>query len=223
MWRDEHPLIRKWIESAMRKLCKVQCVSREHNYIMRERSCLLTIVAAGLLAVAAPIVGLHFLKLSITRSFSVPQFGKESALNGGTRSDQDFQYSTLDGKIQRISQLKGKVVFVNFWGTWCIRCVAEMPTVQKLYDQFKDDPSIVFIIASRLDTPERVRWYAKYGHYDLPFYTIRDQDIPQTMQFSQYPTTFIYAKDGSMAEHQIGGANWDDPRVVEFIHSLENR
>lgn len=164
----------------------------------------------------------HVLTARVRRNFHTPQFTEQASLNGPL-SDYDFRYSTLDGQVLHVSQLKGKVVFVNFWGTWCIGCVVEMPTVQKLYDQFKNDPSVVFVIASRLDTPARVRWYARHEHYDLPFYTIKDLDIPQAMRFNQYPATFIYAKDGTVAEHHIGGANWNDPRVVDFLHSLENR
>lgn len=119
------------------------------------------------------------------------------------------------------SELRGKVVFVNFWATWCIRCVAEMPTIQKLYDSLKNDPSVVFVIASRLDTPARVRLYAKYGHYDVPFFTVKDSDIPPSLQFNQYPTTFIFAKNGSLAETQVGGADWSDPSVVDSIRKLE--
>jgi thiol-disulfide isomerase/thioredoxin len=190
---------------------------------MRKRSWLLAIVVALLFAIAIPLAGLHFLRLRILRSFSVPRFGNETVLNSKVRSDYDFQHSSLDGRVHRISQLKGKVVFANFWGTWCIRCVAEMPTIQELYNKFKNDDSVVFIIASRLDSPRRVRFYAKRGHYDMPFYTVRDEDIPEAMQFSQYPTTFIYAKDGSIAEHQIGGADWNDPKVFRFIHEQEKK
>lgn len=51
----------------------------------------------------------------------------------------DFRYSDLDGQVRQISALKGKAAFDNFLGTWCIPCVAEMPTIQKLYDNFWND------------------------------------------------------------------------------------
>jgi thiol-disulfide isomerase/thioredoxin len=190
---------------------------------MQKNRWFLTALIVVVLAATVGFAAFHFVKTRIARSFSAPDFGQQISLKSGTKSDYDFRYSTLDGKVRTVSQLKGKVVFVNFWGTWCIRCVVEMPNIQKLYNKLKNDNSVVFVLASRLDTPERVRWYARYNHYDLPFYTIRDQDIPTAMQFNQYPTSFIYDKSGSIVEEQIGGADWDDPKVVKYLQTLEDQ
>ncbi|MEK6396797.1 MAG: redoxin domain-containing protein, partial [Terriglobus sp.] len=76
----------------------------------------------------------------------------------------DLAFQTLDGQERHLSDYKGKVVFLDLWGTWCIQCVAEMPTVQALYDRYKNDPEVVFLIVSRLDTPQRVEHYAHLGH-----------------------------------------------------------
>lgn len=186
------------------------------------KSRLIGAVAALLLVVAAGLVFLRVLEAKIAHSFKTPQIAQSTQPHAKPLPDYNFAYSSLDGRTHHLSELHGKVVFVDFWGTWCIRCVAEMPTIQKLYDALKNDPSIVFVIASRLDTPGRVRLYAKYGNYDLPFYTLEDADIPQSMQFNQYPTTFIFAKDGSLAERQVGGADWSAPSVVTSIRNLEN-
>lgn len=167
-------------------------------------------------------VVLRVLEAKITYSFKTPQIGQSTQPQAKPPRDYNSTYSSLDGRTHHLSELHGKVVFVNFWGTWRIRCVAEMPTIQKLYHSLKNDPSLAFVIASRLDTPARVRLYAKYGNYDLPFYTVEDSEIPQSLQFNQYPTTFIFAKDGSLAETQVGGADWSDPSVVASIRKLEN-
>ena len=172
--------------------------------------------------IAAGFLALRILVARITRSFKTPEIAESTQLRAKPVADYNFTYSSLDGRVHHLSELRGKVVFVNFWGTWCVRCVAEMPTIQTLYDLLKDDSSVVFVIASRLDTPARVRLYARYGHYNLPFYTVEDSDIPESLQFNQYPTTFIFAKDGSLAETQVGGADWSAPSVVASIRKLEN-
>lgn len=174
----------------------------------------ITILAVAVLAVLC----LKFLESRISANFTSPPLHQSLP-----QQNYDFKYASLDGAKHNLSQLKGKVVFVNFWGTWCIRCVAEMPTIQTLYNDLKNDPAIAFVIASRLDTPQRIHLYARYGHYDLPFYMVSDADIPQAMVFNQYPTTFIFAKDGSLAERQIGGADWSSPSVIQFIRQLENK
>jgi thiol-disulfide isomerase/thioredoxin len=134
----------------------------------------------------------------------------------------DFPFRTLDGNAERLSDMKGKVIFVDLWGTWCIQCVAEMPTVQDLYNHYRNDPDVAFLIISRLDSPATVRRYAQRHHYDLPFYTMDDTSIPASMQLNQFPATFLYAPDGSLAARHTGAADWSSPQVVAFIDGLEN-
>lgn len=154
-------------------------------------------------------------KYLVTKRLKAPEVPKE------LKANYDFRYATLEGEEKHVSELKGKVVFVNFWGTWCIPCVAEMPTVQQLYNQFKADTNVVFVIASRQDSPDKIRSFAKKHSYDLPFYTITDEDIPVAMRFNQYPATFIYGKDGDIAMKHINGANWSDTSVIRYIQKLE--
>lgn len=96
-----------------------------------------------------------------------------------------------------------------------------MPTVQALYDRFEHDPMVVFLIVSRLDTPQRVEHYARLGRYSLPFFVTRDEDVPPSMYFQQYPATFIYSRDGRIVAQHAGGADWDDPSVSAFINGLK--
>jgi thiol-disulfide isomerase/thioredoxin len=134
---------------------------------------------------------------------------------------EDFYFRTLDGNERRLSETKGRVVFVDLWGTWCIQCVAEMPTVQKLYDRYRNDPDVAFLIISRLDSAAAVRRFAAMHHYDLPFYTMDDANIPRSMRLNQYPATFLYAPDGSLAAQHAAAADWSDPSVAAFIDGLK--
>ncbi len=133
----------------------------------------------------------------------------------------DLVYRTLDGQPQHLASIKGKVVFLDLWGTWCIQCVAEMPTVQKLYDHYRNDPNVQFLIVSRMDSPSTVRRYARQNDFDLPFYLTEDQDIPTSMQLHQFPSTFIYAKDGTLVTKHIAAADWSDSSVIAFIDKLK--
>ncbi|HEU5341055.1 TlpA disulfide reductase family protein [Edaphobacter sp.] len=135
----------------------------------------------------------------------------------------DFVFNTLDGQAEHLSALRGQVLFVNLWGTWCIQCVAEMPTVQTLYNHYRDDPHVRFLVISRLDSPATVRTWAERHRLDLPFYTMRDEDIPRSMRLNQYPATFLYGKDGQLVAVHVGAADWSAPEVVRFIDGLERR
>jgi thiol-disulfide isomerase/thioredoxin len=135
----------------------------------------------------------------------------------------DFVFHTLDGKDAKLSDYKGKAVFLDLWGTWCLQCVAEMPTVQKLYDHYRSDPKVVFLIVSRMDTPQAVERFARRGGYHLPFYVTRDEDVPASMYLQQYPATFLYTPGGTLAAHHAGGADWSDESVIRFIDDLKSR
>ena len=80
-----------------------------------------------------------------------------------------------------------------------------MPTVQALYDRYKHDLEVDFLIVSRRDSPQSVEHYARLGHYSLPFFVTRDEDIPPSMYFHQYSATFLYSKDGRIPPSMQAG------------------
>ena len=139
----------------------------------------------------------------------------------GPEPATDLVFRTLDGQPQHLLPVHNQVVFVDLWGTWCIQCVAEMPTVQQLYNHYRNDPQVKFLIISRMDTPAAVRRYAHRNHLDLPFYVTRDNEIPRSMWLNQFPSTFIYSKDGSLVSKHTGAADWSAPSVISFIDRLK--
>jgi len=177
-------------------------------------------IAAGLLSLLliAACTGLLLFKLVEDR---VAARMRPPALQRTPEAASDMTYRTLDGEVEHLSATKGQVVFLNLWGTWCIGCVAEMPTVQRLYDHYRNDPQVKFLIVSRLDSAERVGAYARRNHFSLPFCVTRDADIPASMEFNQYPATFVFAKDGTMVSKHLGAADWSDSSVVQFIDRLK--
>ncbi len=132
---------------------------------------------------------------------------------------RDFAYHTLDGEEQHLMASKGKVLFVNRWGTWCAPCVAEMPSIQKLYDRYKDDPAVKFLIISSRDSASDVRTFALHHNLHLPFYLEEEADIPGLSVFT-FPTTSIYGKDGTVAARYVGDADWSAPAVIAQIEKL---
>lgn len=136
---------------------------------------------------------------------------------------EDFAFKTLDGTTKHLADFKGKTVFLDLWGTWCIQCVAEMPTVQALYDRHRRDPNFVFLIVSRMDSPAKVKAYAQRNGYTLPFYTMEDADIPRSMQLNQYPATFLFAPDGSLVARHVGAADWSAPAVDQLLQDTKRQ
>jgi thiol-disulfide isomerase/thioredoxin len=142
-----------------------------------------------------------------TASFPAPTLQREGA--------DHLAFATLDGSPVSPSSLKGKVVFVNLWATWCGPCKAEMPAIQKLYGHFRNNPNVEFVIASEQDSAQAVRELAQALKLQLPFYVYTNEG-PGTV-----PTTLILAKNGSVAVKHEGAADWSDPSVITFIEQLE--
>src|ERR1700756_4954070 len=168
----------------------------------------------GILAVGGLLAFFKIVQHRIASRLAPPMLERESL------TIPDFPYRTLDGQLRHVSASKGRIVFLNLWGTWCIQCVAEMPTVQKLYDHYRNDPQVEFLIVSRLDSAWAVRAYASRNHLKLPFYITQDEDVPGSMYLAQFPATFIYARDGSIAAHHAGASDWSNKSVIEFIDKL---
>jgi thiol-disulfide isomerase/thioredoxin len=177
----------------------------------------IALILALLIAVAACVIvaGFKFFQHRIAAREHAPhlQFHPEPAT--------DLVFRALDGQPQHLLPTNNQVVFLDLWGTWCIQCVAEMPTVQTLYNHYRNDPQVRFLIVSRLDTPASVRRYAHRNHLDLPFYVTRDDDIPASMHLNQFPATFIYSRDGRLVSKHTGAANWSAPSVIAFIDRLK--
>jgi len=174
-----------------------------------------TLLLLLIFAVGAGLAFFHYATHKVAGQLKPPHLVAEST------PASDLIFHTLDGQPRHLADYKGKVVFLDLWGTWCIQCVAEMPTVQKLYLRYKDNPQVVFLIVSRMDSATTVERYAHRNNYTLPFYLTRDEDVPPEMYLHQYPATFLYAKDGTLAARHAGGADWFSSSVIKFIDSLK--
>jgi hypothetical protein len=95
-----------------------------------------------------------------------------------------------------------------------------MPSIQKLYDRYKDDPDVKFLIIASRDSASDVRTFALHHNLNLPFYLEEDTDTTG-LDFSTFPTTSIYGEDGTLVSKHAGGADWSAPAVVAQIEKLK--
>ena len=116
------------------------------------------------------------------------------------------------------SQSRGKIVFINFWATWCKPCVQEMPSIQNLYDNMKDE-DIVFLIVSR-ENIETVQSFIEKEQYNFPVYHLPEKDLPNVFKTNGIPATFILDREGVIVYKHVGSANWDDESCRSFLQEL---
>ncbi len=134
--------------------------------------------------------------------------------------DYGFRIKDLTGSPVNFDQFKGKVVFINIWATWCGPCRAEMPTIQSLFETI-DSPNIAFVILSidRERDKGKMISYLKEKQFSFPVFQPAGP-LPEMMQVSSIPTTFIIAKDGRIASREVGTTNFNTPKFRKFLAKL---
>ena len=147
------------------------------------------------------------------KAFPAPFFPKP-----WTRSLERWSVRPLGGPPVTLGELKGKVVFLNFWSTGCAPCVAEMPGIENLFASLKDE-QVVFLIATAEDE-QTVRHFLNKHPFRVPVY-LYGEDLPTEFQLRGFPTTLILDRNGAMVFRHSGPANWDDENARKFIRSLE--
>jgi len=134
----------------------------------------------------------------------------------------DFELESLDSSMIKLSSYKGKVVFLNFWATWCPPCIEEMPSMQKLYDHFKDRGLEMIAVNLQEDKAAVKKFFDKHG---LTFTAVLDKTGRVGSQYGarNIPTTYIIDRDGFVIAGTIGGKEWYTPEMIGFFESLLKR
>ena len=131
-----------------------------------------------------------------------------------------IRFRDVKGKVIDLGDLKGKVIFLNFWATWCPPCIAEMPGVNKLYEKFKNDPNVVFILADADGDLKKSQHFMDRKGYALPVYSI-SSEIPDILFQGSLPTTVVFDKQGRISYNESGAANYSDQKFIAFINRLK--
>ena len=147
-----------------------------------------------------------------------PSVNEQGTANKLGTADYSLVFDNLEGGTYNFSVAKGKVVFLNLWATWCPPCVAEMPAIQELYDKYKDNRQVEFLMISNED-PQKVARFIKRKGYTFPVY-INHYQLPQAFQTNSIPTTFVVSKSGDIVINQVGAANWSGSKMLETMDRL---
>ena len=135
---------------------------------------------------------------------------------------RDFKLLDLNGNMVSLSDLKGKIVFLNFWTTWCPQCRYEMPLMQNLYMHFKNKDFAM--VAINLNEPAFVvKKYFK--DHKLTFTALLDSinELAAPFGIRGIPTTYIIDKDGGLIGKAIGSRRWDSQASLALFERLISR
>ena len=134
----------------------------------------------------------------------------------GKRVSLDFTVRTLeDEKVNLEQHSAGRVVFLNFWATWCGPCVAEMPSIGKLFEQFGERMSFACLSS---EDAHAIRSFLSNHEYSFPVY--RCEEDPPDFDTDGIPTTFVLSPSREILLKHIGSADWADDTVIAFIQGV---
>ncbi|WP_374957679.1 TlpA family protein disulfide reductase [Gilvibacter sp.] len=136
-----------------------------------------------------------------------------------TLNTYHWPLKTLSGEDVNFVESEGKVVVVNFWATWCPPCIAEMPALQKLYDDYNEKVEFYFVSN---ESAEKLKAFMQKKGYELPVY-IQEYAAPKGLRSNALPTTAVIDKSGKVVLLETGAKAWDAPEFYLFLDDLLSR
>ncbi|MBI4462391.1 MAG: TlpA family protein disulfide reductase [Acidobacteria bacterium] len=130
----------------------------------------------------------------------------------------DFHF-TWNGQTQRLSELRGQVVVLNFWATWCPPCVDEMPSLERLYRKLSERGVVVLGVSVDTDAAAYER-FLRENHITFPNYRDPKGEIARRYGTWMFPETYIINRDGRVDRKIVGPHEWDNPEILFYLAQL---
>jgi peroxiredoxin len=132
----------------------------------------------------------------------------------------DFVLADIDGNQYRLSDYRGQVVIINFWATWCPPCRAEMPSMQRAWQQLEKEGILMLGINVGEDEDTIFPFTANYP-VEFPLLMDQDSRVINQWPVRGLPTTFVVSPEGKITYRAIGGREWDDPDLLAMVRALK--
>ncbi|MCF6245759.1 MAG: TlpA family protein disulfide reductase [Desulfobacula sp.] len=163
-----------------------------------------------------------FLLMIISLPLLISACGQGAAILKVGDPAPDFSLVDRQGKTWVLSELKGQVVFINFWATWCPPCLKELPSMQKLYTSLPKDKFKMLAILNK-DKVSLADFVTKQKGITMP--VLDDaQNVAGTKYFlTGLPESFVVDQQGILVEKFIGPAQWDSPRYFQMMMKYINK
>ncbi|MGB7841314.1 MAG: TlpA disulfide reductase family protein [Salinimicrobium sp.] len=131
----------------------------------------------------------------------------------------DLSLINSKGEKVNMKQFQGKVIFLNFWATWCPPCIAEMPGINNLYKEVRND-NVEFIMVSLDQNFEKAKKFRNNKGFEFEIYQAAGP-VPQMYSSRSIPTTYVIDADGNLALTHLGMGNFDTKDFQQFLKKLQ--
>lgn len=131
----------------------------------------------------------------------------------------DFELPNLQGVSEKLSDYKGQVVFLNFWATWCGPCRSEMPAMEAVYNELKDDGFVILAVDLGEDRETVQKFVDEFG---LTFPVLLDETGSTGGQYDarSIPTTYMVDREGNILGRAIGARPWEEESYMELFKEI---
>jgi peroxiredoxin len=169
-----------------------------------------------------------FLLMAALLLFTLPAYGEEKDLFSkigihairDKKKAPDFHLEGLNGQKVQLNALKGKIIILNFWATWCGPCKEEMPSMEALYQHYKERDFVLLTISVDYGGPEPVKKFIEKHHYRFPVLLDPKGKTLDLFEINKIPATLIIDKKGKMIGRVIGPRNWNSPEVFSLVDQM---
>jgi peroxiredoxin len=134
----------------------------------------------------------------------------------------DFTLKTPDGRIVRLSEQRGKVVFVNFWATWCPPCREEMPAMERLFQRTKND-GLVMLAVSVDANPKVIAPFVEEQGFTFTIGLDPKMELANAYGVRALPASFIVDRAGYLAALALGPRSWDNAASQLLVEGVSRR
>lgn len=152
---------------------------------------------------------------------------KESSFNpigdplpGIRQPAPDFTFPNLDGNNVSLTDYRGKLVLLNIWATWCAPCVAEMPSMQKLYQELKDEGFLILAVSLDETGVEAVKPFVEKHKLEFPVLLDTKGEIKNLYQITGIPESFVIDKSGAIVEKIVGPRDWATSGAIRYFRNF---
>jgi cytochrome c biogenesis protein CcmG/thiol:disulfide interchange protein DsbE len=135
----------------------------------------------------------------------------------------NFALPDLAGRVHRLSDTHGKVVFLNVWATWCPPCRMEMPSMEQLYRRLKGQDFVMLAVSEDAEGSDPVRAMVEEAGLTFPVLLDPQGEVSPRYGVTGYPETFIIDRQGMVVEHIVGPEDWSTARSYRYFADLLQR